>query len=696
MNKFELLAPAGNFECLVAAVQSGADAVYLSGKMFGARSFADNFDRHEIERAVDYCHIRSAKVYITVNTLVLDSEFDELCDYLCFLSDIGVDGIIVQDLGVVKVARALVPDLPIHASTQMTVMNSEGVRVLEGLGIKRVVLAREVCLDSIKEISKNTTAELEVFGHGALCMCYSGQCLMSSIIGGRSGNRGKCAQPCRLPYSVNRNSKKAFYMSLKDLSALEHIEELRAAGVSSLKIEGRMKGPAYVATVVSVYRKYIDNPQKIDDGDMELLDIIFNRGGLTDGYLTGKIGKHMFAFDKPDNPYRKGSEKLVATLLNDIKTENKKLAIKCDIEIRNGLKPEIIVKGQNTEVRYLGEKKAENAKLLPLTIEGVKAQFTKTGGTPFEFSDISVKLDKDTFLSAGDLNKLRRNALELFENKYLQSFRRNKDKMSAVLSVIENPDSIDGGFVCEITTIEQFHALKALPFLQFYVPLNLIQKYPEDFDIYKRKIVIVPPAVVCENDQNSIFKSIKKYLDEGFYGVLALNISFIEKFKNYKVIGGFRLNIFNSHALEFYKSMGILSAELSPELSLGQIREIKKPIPVQTMVYGRIPVMVTENCIRKNTSQCPCDGNFSITDRMGMEFPVIRDGNSCRNIVLNCKKTFMAFDMQKIKDAKVMLYRLYFTDESPDECVKVSGSFFESGPYRPEDYTSGHYGRGVQ
>ena len=288
MHKLELLAPAGNFDCLIAAVQSGADAVYLSGKAFGARSFADNFNNEEIEKAIDYCHIRGVKVYVTVNTLVFDSEFEELSAYLGFLNRVGVDGIIVQDMGVFKAAQCIIPNLPIHASTQMTIYNKDGVKFLENSGIKRVVLAREVSLSGIEEISKNTGAELEVFGHGALCMCYSGQCLLSSIIGGRSGNRGKCAQPCRLMYSINSSTKKAFYLSLKDLSSLSHIENLKNAGVSSLKIEGRMKGPAYVAAVVGIYRKYIDNPHPAEEEDLHILDMIFNRGGLTDGYLTQK------------------------------------------------------------------------------------------------------------------------------------------------------------------------------------------------------------------------------------------------------------------------------------------------------------------------------------------------------------------------------------------------------------------------
>ncbi len=694
MDKIELLAPAGSFECLVAAVQSGADAVYLSGKAFGARSFAANFDNDEIKKAIDYCHIRDAKVYVTINTIVSDFEIDEIGEYLLFLNEIGADGIIVQDLGVVEIAKKLVPDLPVHASTQMTIHNSEGVRALEKLGVKRTVLSRELSLENIKEISRHTSSELEIFGHGALCMSYSGQCLMSSIIGGRSGNRGKCAQPCRLLYSVNSKNKKAFYMSLKDLSSLEHIKTFKEMGVASLKIEGRMKGPAYVAAVVSVYRKYIDNPQRIDKKDIKLLDSIFNRGGLTDGYLTEKKGPSMFAFDKPDNPYHKETDELVSNILNEIKNEKRKLALDCKIEIKNGEKPKITVSAKGLEVETFGEKEAENAKQAPLTVETVKAQIAKTGGTPFEFSDISVCLDDGVFVSAGELNGLRRNALDLFKEKYLNSFRRN-NKETLSLPKLDDKDFDDGNFVCEVTTVEQFLSVRNFGYELFYIPIDLIQKHPDIFADCKEKTVIVPPAIIDESVCENIFEGIEKLLNDGYYAVLAHNIAVCERFKNFNVIGSFRLNIFNSYALEFYKNEGLILSELSAELNLRQIKDIKKPMPVQVMAYGRLPLMVTENCIIKNANQCPCNDNSFITDRMGMNFPIIKDGDSCRNVVLNCKKTFMP-DAEKLKNAGVSFSRIYFTDETADECVRISDAFLNGINYRPQDFTNGHFSKGVK
>ncbi len=694
MKKIELLAPAGNFECLVAAVQSGADAVYLSGKAFGARSYADNFDGETLEKAVDYCHLRGVKIYVTVNTLVSDSEMQELSEYLVFLNNIGTDAIIVQDMGILQLAKQLVPELPVHASTQMTIHNTDGVKALESYGVNRIVLAREVSLKNLKKISQNTNAELEVFAHGALCMCYSGQCLMSSIIGGRSGNRGKCAQPCRLPYSINKDKTKKFYMSLKDLSSVNHISKLMEIGVSSLKIEGRMKGPAYVAAVVGVYRKYIDNPHALEKADAELLDRIFNRGGVTDGYLTGKTGREMFAFDKPDNPYHKGSESLEQELLNHIKTENRKLPLECKVEIGLGQKPKITVCSDEVEVKYEADFYIESAQKLPVTEETVKTQISKTGGTPFEFSKIDVSIDNNVFVSAGALNNMRRAVLEQFENKYIQRFKRRCRNAMSELPDDEKPHK--GGFVCEVTMIEQFKAVKEHNFTHFYVPLHIIEKNRACFDAVKEKVVVILPAIIAENCLENIKQRVDSLLKDGFYAVQASNISLMGSFRGYRIFGGFRLNIFNSMALNFYKNCGVEIAELSPELNVKQMQKIKKCIPVQTMVYGRLPLMVTENCVIRNNTKCPCNGQNTITDRIGMVFPVVKDGDTCRSVILNCKKTFLGFDMAKLKSAGIDFFRIYFTDESPEECRRICESFFENSGYRPEDFTGGHFAKGVQ
>ncbi len=694
MNKIELLAPAGNFECLVAAIQSGADAVYLSGKGFGARSYADNFDNAELEKATDYCHLRGARIYVTVNTLVSNDEIPELSEYLLYLNQIGVDGIIVQDMGVVNIARSLVPQLPVHGSTQMTVFNSDGVKALEKLGIKRVVLAREVSIENIKQICQHTDAEIEVFAHGALCMCYSGQCLMSSIIGGRSGNRGKCAQPCRLPYGINDKKKRGFYLSLKDLSSLNHIDELKAIGVKSLKIEGRMKGPAYVSAVVGVYRKYLDNPQKIDKSDIDLLERIFNRGGLTDGYLIGKIGKEMFAIDKPENPYRLGSNDLEKSLLDKIRGENKKIKIEGSVEFLKNKCPRILVKYNDLEVEYVSDERIQSAQKAFATEESVKNSILKTGNTVFEFSKLNITLDDGVFVPVSLINAMRRTALECLEEKIIKSFKRTNSKTQ--LKKIAECEKPSSGFVCEITQKSQFDTVKNYDFHQLWIPFHLILEERKKIDGLKEKIVIVPPVILHENERDTINSEIEYLLNDGYGGVVVFDISQAERFSKYRCYGGFRLNLFNDYALDFYKNFGLSALELSPELKFKQIENIKKCVPVQTMVYGRLPLMITENCMIKNGDNCPCSGENAIIDRMGMRFPVIKDGNSCRSVILNCKKTFAGFDIERLKRSGVDFFRIYFTDESPEECKKVCESFLFNTSYRPEDFTNGHYLKGVE
>lgn len=693
-NKIELLAPAGNFECLAAAVQNGADAVYIAGKCFGARSFAENFDNDELIRAVDYCHLRGVKAHITVNTLVSDSEFPAAAEYLAFLNNIGADAVIVQDMGVADFILKNFTELEVHASTQMTVHNSDGVLALEDIGVKRVVLSRELSTAELSEISAKTSAELEVFGHGALCMCYSGQCLMSSIIGGRSGNRGKCAQPCRLPYTVRGNGKKAFYLSLKDLCSLEHIAELEKIGISSLKIEGRMKGAAYVAAAVRVYRKYIDCPAKINQEDIALLDSIFNRGGLTDGYLIGKTGTHMFAFDKPDNPYRREDAELAKAMALSAKEENRKTVLDCRIDIKEGKKVTLTISANGIDVTYTHEKAAETAQKQPLTSEGVAERLRKTGGTPFEFGKIDVKIEENPYLAASELNAVRRNSLELFAKAYAESFRRKSDYTLDIIETDEVPHE-KPRFTCEVTTIEQYRAVKSEKFELWYVPLHIVQNNRDELEEIKEKTVIVLPAIIHENENERIKAETKRLIHEGFRGVLISNIAQLCSFRGEKIYGGFRLNIFNSRALGFYAEHGVFAAELSPELTMRQISDIKKSVPVQVQAYGRLPLMITENCVIKNGGGCPCNSGSSITDRMGMTFPIIKDGSSCRNVILNCKKTFTADNLDAFGRAGVSLLRIYFTDEGADECRRICGAFMHGLQYRPEDFTGAHYYKGV-
>ncbi len=695
MRKVELLAPAGNFECLVAAVQSGADAVYFAGKSFGARNFADNFDRDELKKSVDYCHLRGVRAYVTVNTLVLDAEMNELCDYLRFLSVTGVDAIIVQDMGVLELAKKIVPDLPIHASTQMTIHNIEGVRFLEEMGVKRVVLSRELSVREIREISENTSAELEVFIHGALCMSYSGQCLFSSMIGGRSGNRGKCAQPCRLPYSINNSRDKAFFLSLKDLMGINYLDELSRAGVLSFKIEGRMKGAAYVAAVVGVYRKYIDDPDSVTYDDIKILESIFNRGGYTDGYLSENQGKNMFAPKKPDNPYLKETLGLEKELLASIKNENRKMRISGKAIFKNETPPILCLNCGDIEVEYKHNAIPEKARNASLDVSTIVAQLSKTGGTPFEFSEISAEVEEGLFLSAGELNKIRREALKILEERIIHSFERTDDRKEYDDKVLSCDVQLTE-FVCEITKDDQLEAVKDLAFDKFYIPVGIIERNRRRTDTIKEKTVIVLPAILKNDEYASYTKRAKILLNDGYHGVLVHNVSLINEFSGYNIYGGFRLNTANSYSLEFLKRAGLKAVELSPELNFGQIKKISKPLFGGIMVYGRLPVAVSENCLIRNGDKCPCDSENSITDRLGIKFPVVKDGDICRSVILNSKKTVLLGDMEKIKNTNVGFVRLYFTDEKPDECKVISNAFLVDGEYSEEDFTRGHFNKGFK
>ncbi|MBQ3573297.1 MAG: U32 family peptidase, partial [Clostridia bacterium] len=392
----ELLAPAGTFDCVLTAVDSGADAVYFAGQEFGARSFAGNLTDEEIYRAADYCHLRGVRAYVTVNTLLYDKEYKDLEKFIRTLTLAGVDAVIVQDLGVLRLVRELSPDIELHASTQMTVHSADGVRELERLGVSRVVLSRELSGEEIRKIISSTKAEAEVFVHGAMCMSYSGQCLMSSIIGGRSGNRGRCAQPCRLPYSDGDKTK--YYLSLKDMMLAEHIRSLEDMGVASLKIEGRMKGEAYVASVVSTYRRLIDEKRMPTRGEIDDLNRIFFRGGFTDKYFTGSIGPDMFAFDKPDNPYLKNDGKRAE------KPKERRIKTELYARLCEGELPYISMKCQGALAEVTGESAVQTAIGRPLTEESVRERLSKTGGTAFEISDAKIELSGAPFVPASAIN----------------------------------------------------------------------------------------------------------------------------------------------------------------------------------------------------------------------------------------------------------------------------------------------------
>lgn len=689
----ELLAPAGNMECLKSAVINGADAVYLAGRNFGARSYADNFNIEEIEEAVNFCHLRGKAVYVTVNTLVLDREIEELLGYLGFLYEIGVDGVIVQDLGVADIVLKHFPKMSVHGSTQMTVHNLEGVLYLEKIGFKRVVLSRELSFEEIKYIKENSEIEIEIFIHGALCMSYSGQCLMSSFFGGRSGNRGKCAQPCRLLYSGEVTGEKKNLLSLKDLCGAEYVQALNDIGVASLKIEGRMKGTDYVSAVTGVYRRIIDE-KIVSKKDRVLLDTVFNRGGQTNGYLEDKKGTDMFCFHKPENPYVLNNYEM------EVPTETKR-KFSAFLSLKIGKRAFIRLKNlsENVEkIEFMSDFVCCEAEKNPLSKEDVIAQISKTGGTFAEITDIEVELDNNVFLPKKVLNELRREALNHAEKQLLESKKREKIQVdfSEIFKEISAEKDNNFEYYVKVTDKTQYDIARNYNFGKIFVPYSLILS---DIDYFseEERLVVATPGII----KDKIREKIVSLMEKGFKKFEISNISLLEILKNCELYGSFRLNIFNSFALLHMKlaeSFGngnkFISCELSPELNLAQIRDIVKPIPVISTVYGHTPLMLTENCILKNAYKCPCHGVSYIYDRKGEKLPVIKDMGECRSVMLNAKPTFVLDKVDEIRRAGITKPMVYFFIESEKDCRKICDYIFAGGDINI-DYTRGHFYKGV-
>lgn len=663
----ELLAPAGTFDCVVAAADSGADAVYFAGQAFGARSFAGNLTDDEIFRAVDYCRLRNVRTYITVNTLVYDREFKDLERFTKIITKAGADGVIVQDLGVMEVIRQISPDIEIHASTQMTVHSLDGVRHLEKNEVSRVVLSRELSAREIEYITKNASAETEVFVHGAMCMSYSGQCLMSSVIGGRSGNRGKCAQPCRLLYQGN-DKKSGFYLSLKDMSLAEHISELERMGVASLKIEGRMKGETYVSAVVSTYRRLIDEKRIPAKKEKDYLNSVFYRGGLTDGYYTDKIGPKMFAFDKPDNPYLKNSFQVE-------KFEERKRKIHLYSEIFEGKKPYLKLTCGDITVEEYGEKNTERAEKRPLDKADAEDRLCKLGDTPFEASFAEVKMGGSPFVPVSVLNELRRKGIEKLESAILAQRKNLRIDPSFDVNADLPMGKKEIGFTCSVLTAKQINAVKKYDFKRIFVPLFTAAENLDVLCEVKDKVVLSLPVIIREKEREDVKNTLFELKNLGFNKVEISTVDGLEISKDFEVYASHRMNITNSYALKSAKDRGIKCVCLSTELNVGQMRDIKKSTECEIAVYGRIPLMLTENCILKNVKECPCKGNGYITDRTGRVLPIVKDGKSCRNIVLNSVPLYTADKIDDIKKCGADGLRLMFTTEEADEVHSVCKAY---------------------
>ena len=691
----ELLAPAGSMESLKAAVQNGANAVYLGCGIFNARQSAKNFTIQTLTEVVKYCHIRGVAVHLTLNTLVADKEMNDAADLIRQAASAGVDAFIVQDLGMVRLCRQVAPEVAIHGSTQLTVHSMSGVQACAALGMTRVVLSRELSREEIARICAESPIEIEVFAHGALCMCYSGQCYLSAAIGGRSGNRGRCAQPCRQMYGYGRFENK-HPLSLKDNCLVHYLKDLQSMGVASLKLEGRMKKPEYVATVTSVYRKALDDGRVTADMEKDLLTA-FNRQGFTDGYYTGRIGKGMFGIRTDEREDPKWAAAARQTYEG---VENQLVDVFFDVQIT---KTRSVLKVSDLDghtVKVEGPL-AEIARNHPLDEDTLIQRLSKTGGTPYRCAEAPrVLLDEDVILSASAINAMRRDAL----NQLTALRARHELPRLGKPGTIRERYGYSGKpqLTVQVTTREQITGrLLNMDTAMLYVPLHILS---EDAELVKKLVrrggvAVVLPRIIHDGEMEEVMDNLRLLRAQGVEDALVSNIGQLLPVHEVgmKAHGDFGLNIYNSGAILMARDMELQSVTLSFEMTLNQIRHVSKSIPCELMAYGRMPLMVTENCLIKGrTGQCACHlGVTRLTDKTGADFPVIRDGDACRSVLLNGKKLSLLDRQNDLQKLGVWATRLYFTTENMREVDRVLSDYLEPAPFDPGACTRGLYLRGL-
>ena len=688
MNMPELLAPAGSFEGVRAAVQSGATAVYMGFGTFNARRGAKNFTKEEMRQAISYCRARGVKTNITFNILALDKERQDAINDIKFLNEAGADALIVQDLGVAKLIKECAPDMPIHASTQMTIHTLDGALIAKELGFSRVVLSRECTLEQIKYITANAGIETEVFVHGALCMCYSGQCYLSAVIGQRSGNRGLCAQPCRLPYKYDGCKKQCYPLSLKDLSLAGWLEPIVKAGVSSLKIEGRMKRPEYAAIVTDIYAKLLKEKRRPTAEEVKTLELVFSRDGFTDGYLTGKKGDNMFG-TKKDVPLE--SVKHLYDEAAKRFAEGKEMPLVpinmvCYIT-QNGISLTVTDLDGNTH-NISDDEPIEMAKNKPTSSEQLEKNLKKTGGTPFDVKNISVNMPDGVIVPASRINAIRRQALEsLLETRGKPPVRRWIEPKPLEKS---KQNITDMQFVAMVRTIEQAQAVKNSGISVIYAPLEVAAK--------AGGLIPVMPRVYRDDEQASIEKLLETCKNNGINSVMITNIGQVELARklNLKIHGDFGLNVYNSSCMHVLNDLGIERQVLSFEARLAQLRDLQKPIDTILTVYGYLPLMVFENCaIRRKTGECTCKKQTCyLTDRQGKKFALL-PAFGCRNELLNSQPLYIADKINECKQVGAKYAMLRFTIEDKQKCAEIC-SLAQNNQSINSEFTRGLYYRGVE
>jgi len=697
----ELLAPAGSPEAVLAAVQNGADAIYLGLDEFNARRNAKNFTQENIGKTIEYCHVRGVKVYVTFNTLATDRELVLIERAAKNVSRAGADALIVQDLGVMRALRQALPEMPLHASTQMSVWNIDGVRRAHEAGASRVILARELNLAHIAYIAKHAPCEIEIFGHGALCMSYSGQCYMSAAIGGRSGNRGLCAQPCRLQYTLDGVT--GAHLSLKDLCLAEHISALEKCGVTCLKIEGRMKRPEYTAIATRVYADAIRDGRSPGEEAMQQLTEAFSRDGFTDGYLRNDHGAHMLGV-------RTEGDKQVPRFFDEVrtaytKTERQRVPVRFYTMVEPAAPVKFAVSDLDGNVVRLEGAIPERAIHRDITQEQIETQLSKTGGTPYICQDVQTKLSPGLNLPLSEINEMRRNLLQ--ELSVLRGtppvHTEGIFRPGAPAPKRENPPQLNVSLLKVDQLTDDFVDLNPsliyLPLEEILGNIKTLRPYMEREHI---KFSAILPRVILDDMRDEVKKQLAELQALGISECLIGNMGYIDLVKKQgiqTVRGDFGFNVFNGQALKTLGEMGLSSATASFELNMAQIRDMSKEIDLELIAYGRFPVMLTENCVIKNTKGCErCDTNETpvhLSDRMGVAFPVVKE-MGCRNVILNSKKLYLADRDADYMHIGLWGARLSFTTENAWECREVLARYLGLGGYEPGEFTRGLYYRGVE
>ena len=691
----ELLSPAGGYDALVAAVQSGADAVYMGFGAFNARRSAKNFTDEDFASAVRYCHLRGVRVFLTLNTLVTDRELPQAAEALRNASRMGVDAVLVQDWGLLTLTQEIVPDLPIHASTQMSLFTLGGANEAAALGMERVVLARELCRDDIAEICKGCGAEIEIFGHGALCMCYSGQCEMSAVLGQRSGNRGACAQPCRLPYGVNAPCRNGYPLSLKDANLSACLQDMERIGVDCLKIEGRMKRPEYVAVVTGIYRRLLDERRQPTAAEGAALEQAFSRSGFTDGYWRGKKGKAMFG-TRPENAPEPKELFAKAREVYENGRENRKIPVNLHLIVRRGepvrLGGSCAIHGGVTIAMAQGDA-PEEARNRAVTAEELRQRLSKTGGTVFTADSVEIDLDEGLMVSASVINGLRREVLDALAARREDIPARRELPASPLPDAPEPPQemafTVSVSRACQVTA----ELLAEKPAI-VYVPAEELDGLEPTGLHGETELCAVLPRVFRTADEQPLRAMLERHPEVTSVAIGNLGHLPIVRGLDRTLRGDFGLNVYNSRAVKFWRDRGLSSVTVSFELRWQQVRDLAKYADCEGIVYGRLPLMITENCVTKNNVGCAHGAGSVLTDRTGAQFPV-QCAYGCRCEIENGKVLVLA-DKPEVFRCGLRYGRLRFTTESPEACAAILRAHKVGAVTAGEDATRGLFYRGVE